>query len=191
MHFKVLNSKRNHIHRCWQPYFYSHSFPFSQCPTRHICPCTMHCTGNQLPPPALSHAKLAIPKKGLRTPARLPTKPRRLQKSNSDPGSAVKVTPTCKLPWGSPLPASILAHSIKSLMVQNDAVPTEFGGVGLFGFGFILFHDFVSHCPYSSRQPQSFEHDLKRWVRDMDEYVAKAGGSVAISHDLRCHTRWQ
>ena len=115
-----------------------HLFPFSQSPTRGICRYTIRRTNNQPPPLfVLSHTKLAMPKKGLRTPARLPAKPRRLQKSNADPGSAVKETPTCKLPWGSPLSVSILAHSIKSLMVQNDAVPTEFFGVGLFGFGFI------------------------------------------------------
>lgn len=95
---------------------------------------------------AVLHAKPATPKKGPRTPLRSPTKPRRLQKSNADPGSAVKEMPTCRLPCGSPLFLSIRAHSIKLLIVQNEAVPTEFLGVGLFGFGLIWFQDLVSHC---------------------------------------------
>ncbi len=111
----------------------------------HACQCMEPYISNYFPV-AVLHAKLATPKKGPRTPLRLPAKPRRLQKSNDDPGSAVNETPTCRLPWGSPLSLSILAHSMKLLMVQKDAVPTEFLGVGVFGFGLIWFHDFVSHC---------------------------------------------
>lgn len=101
-------------------------------------------------------AKLASPKKGPRTPLRLPAKPRRLQKSNEDPESAVKETPTCRLPCGSPLSLSIRAHSTKLLMVQNDAVPTEFFGPGTLGLGLIWFHEFVLHCPISDVSASTF-----------------------------------
>ena len=46
-------------------------------------------------------------------------------------------------------------------MVQNDAVPTEFLGDGVFGLGLIWFHDFVSHCPFSKCQRQILEHVLE------------------------------
>ena len=47
-------------------------------------------------PSAVVQAQPAIPKKGPRTPARLEARLRMVQKSNEDPGSAVKVTPTCR-----------------------------------------------------------------------------------------------
>ena len=53
-------------------------------------------------------------------------------------------------------------HSTKLLMVQNEAVPRELGGVGDLGLGLITFHDLVSHCSNTTCQNWRCHLDFKR-----------------------------
>lgn len=125
-----------------------------------------HAKDHEPPLLAASQAQAAVPKKGPRRPVRPENKERILQKSNEDPASAVKLTPTCKKSGASPVILSFLLHEMKLLLVQKDAVPTEFFGVGDFGLMLIWFHDLVSHWPNSRCQRKDLGVSVHETILD-------------------------
>ena len=77
---------------------------------------------------------------------------------------------------GVPLSLSMRAHSMKLDMVQKEAVPTEFLGVGLLGFGLILFQDLVSHWEmFSCGKFFFYLREGSRGLRWLDIWVYVGG----------------